>query len=297
VYISGWVVYNGTLESDVFLDFANMIEEAGEKQSISIKKFKNNELIPLLTEDYLLFTEQKGLSLPDFVVFTDKDIYLAKHLELLGIRLFNTSYAIETSDDKIKAYQLLAKGNLPIPKTIISPKIYVKHPNIDYTFLQHVANELAFPLIMKEAFGSFGEQVYLINNKEELFDKVRQLADRPLIFQEFIKSSFGKDVRMQVVGNEVVTAMLRKSKDDFRANITAGGTMEPYEPSEKEKQLAIKAAKTMKADYAGVDLLFGPNGEPIICEINANSHIRNLYNCTGVNAADFIITHIKNTMK
>src|SRR5690625_6345693 len=78
--------------------------------------------------------------------------------------------------------------------------------------------------------------------------------------------------------------MMIKSKYDFLSNITAGDTKEPYEPSEKEKQLAIKAAKTMKADYAGVDLLFGPNGEPIICEINANSHIRNLYNCTGVNA-------------
>lgn len=295
--LTGWVIYNGNLESDVFLDFATMIEVAGKKQRIEIKKYANNEILPFLAQGALSILQAKDSSLPDFVLSTDKDIYLAKQLELLGIPVFNSSYTIETSDDKIKTYQLLAKHKLAIPQTIISPKIYYKHAEIDYSFLQVVSDSLAFPLIVKEAFGSFGEQVYLIHNFDELVKKVQEIPDKPLVFQEFISSSYGRDIRLQVVGDRVVAAMLRSSESDFRANITAGGSMETYVPTRKEEKLAIQAAKVVKADFAGVDLLLGPKGEPIVCEVNSNAHIRNLYRCTGVNAADAIISHIKNLLK
>lgn len=295
--LTGWVVYNGNLEDDSFVDFANMIEEAGDKQGISIKKIKNNDLLVYLSSDQLNFLTDKVDQLPDFVVFTDKDLYLARQLENMGIPLFNNSYTIEVSDDKIKSYQLLAEAKVPIPETIISPKVYYNHDKIDYSFLKYVIEKLKFPLILKEAFGSFGQQVYLIENEGQLLSKVKKLVDRPILFQQFIDSSYGRDIRLQVVGEEVVTSMLRKSENDFRANISSGGSMEPYKPTAEEKRLAILAAKAVNADFAGVDILFGPNNTPLVCEVNSNAHIRNLYNCTGVNAADYIIKHIKNTLK
>lgn len=297
MHLQGWVIYNGNLESDAFLDFAQMIQEAGSKQNVRIQIYKNNDVLPFLTENTVevLYSNEEGL--PDFVVSTDKDIYLATQFEMLGIPVFNSSYAIETSDDKIKTYQLLAQKNLPLPKTIIGPKIYYKHEKIDYRFLKDISKTLSFPLIVKEAFGSFGEQVYLIKNNEDLHNKMGKLAGKPVIFQEYVSSSHGKDIRLQVVGGEVVTSMLRRSETDFRANITAGGSMEIYEASEIEKELAVQATKAVKADFAGVDLLFGPDGSPLVCEVNSNAHIRNLYNCTGVNAAVPLITHIKNILK
>lgn len=295
--LTGWVVYNGNLEDDSFVDFANMIEEAGDKQGISIKKIKNNDLLVYLSSDQLNFLTDQVDQLPDFVVFTDKDLYLARQLESMGIPLFNNSYTIEVSDDKIKSYQLLAEAKVPIPETIISPKVYYNHDKIDYSFLKYVIEKFKFPLILKEAFGSFGQQVYLIENEGQLLSKVKKLVDRPILFQQFIDSSYGRDIRLQVVGEEVVTSMLRKSENDFRANISSGGSMEPYKPTAEEKRLAILAAKAVNADFAGVDILFGPNNTPLVCEVNSNAHIRNLYNCTGVNAADYIIKHIKNTLK
>lgn len=295
--LTGWVVYNGNLEDDSFVDFANMIEEAGDKQGISIKKIKNNDLLVYLSSDQLNFLTDQVDQLPDFVVFTDKDLYLARQLENMGIPLFNNSYTIEVSDDKIKSYQLLAEAKVPIPETIISPKVYYNHDKIDYSFLKYVIEKFKFPLILKEAFGSFGQQVYLIENEGQLLSKVKKLVDRPILFQQFIDSSYGRDIRLQVVGEEVVTSMLRKSENDFRANISSGGSMEPYKPTAEEKRLAILAAKAVNADFAGVDILFGPNNTPLVCEVNSNAHIRNLYNCTGVNAADYIIKHIKNTLK
>lgn len=288
---TGWIIYNGFLESDKFSDFAQMIHDAAEQFGHQTKILKNNEVISFLHKSIdILNSNQQDL--PDYVVFTDKDIYLAKQLELLGIPVFNSSEAIETSDDKIKTYQALAVGNIAIPKTIIAPKTYGLNEQYDAKYLKLITEQLHFPLVLKEAFGSFGEQVYLVHNESELNNLVLDIYDRPFVFQQFIKTSFGKDLRLQVVGDKVVTAMQRISKDDFRANVTSGGRMEMYKPNEAEKAIAIAATKAVKADFAGVDLLFGEKDTPIVCEVNSNAHIRNLLDCTGVNAAHDIIHYI-----
>src|SRR5690625_4155038 len=140
-----------------------MIQQAASAKGHQAYIYKNNELLSYLSTEKLKivkFFEQKR---PDYVVFTDKDIYLAKQLELLGIRVFNTSEAIAVSDDKILSYQYLAQENIPIPKTIIAPKIFSKTRSFNERDLQMAIKTLGFPMIVKEAFGSFGEQVYLIN--------------------------------------------------------------------------------------------------------------------------------------
>ncbi|MEN2467163.1 RimK family alpha-L-glutamate ligase [Ornithinibacillus sp. JPR2-1] len=291
----GWIIYNGNLPGNKFLDFAQMLHEAAKEQNTKTYIMKNNDLLSSLgTNSLELLTEYE---VPDFVIFTDKDIYLARQLELLGIPVFNRSEVIETSDDKIATYQVLANHNLPIPKTIIAPKVYTNREEKLLPNLDHVINQLGLPMIVKEAFGSFGEQVYLIHTKDELEEKVKELYGKAFMFQVFIQSSKGRDLRLQVVGDRVVAAMKRFSAEDFRANITSGGMMEAYEPSEKAKEIAISASKAIGADFSGVDLLFGENDDYIICEINSNAHIRNLYDCTGINAANDIVKHILNKLR
>lgn len=287
--LQGWIIYNGNLPGNKFLDYAEMLQAAAREQGSNATLIKNNDLLSLLSVSNLAILPQTEL--PDYVVFTDKDIYLAKQLEYLGVPVFNSAEAIAISDDKIATYQELAKISLPIPKTIIAPKIFIEG-NFEKRILEQAIDELKLPMVMKEAFGSFGEQVYLIHTKDELYKKVNELGNKPFIFQEFIATSFGVDIRLQVVGNQVIAGMKRKSKNDFRANITAGGTMEPHEPTSEEARLAVAATKAIGADFAGVDLLFGEDDSPIICEINSNAHIRNLLDCTEINAADFIMEYI-----
>jgi RimK family alpha-L-glutamate ligase len=123
-------------------------------------------------------------------------------------------------------------------------------------------------------------------------EKVNQLKHKPHVYQEFIQSSFGKDIRLHVVGDEVVATMMRKSEIDFRANVTNGGKMYQYTPTEEQAALAVKSAKLLGADFAGVDLLFGENDEPIICEVNSNAHMKNILSCTGVDVSEFIMDYI-----
>ena len=157
--------------------------------------------------------------------------------------------------------------------------------------------ELGFPMIIKECYGSFGQQVYMVHTKEELLKKVKETSPKPIIFQEFIKTSFAKDLRLQVVGDQVVASMYRYSDTgDFRANISNGGKMRYYEPTKEEQTIALKSCEAIGLDFAGVDLLFGEEGQPLVCEVNSNAHFRNIYDCTQVNVAEMIMEYILNKL-
>jgi RimK family alpha-L-glutamate ligase len=184
-----------------------------------------------------------------------------------------------------------------MPRTILAPKTFDNIGYTNYNFLKDVVDRLGFPLVLKECFGSFGQQVYLIRDEEELLAQVKQIGTRPMLFQEYLESSFGRDIRLQVVGGKVIAGMYRYSEGgDFRANLTIGGKMRPYPPSERQCELAIHSCETIGLDFAGVDLLFGKDEEPIVCEVNSNAHFKNIYDCTGVDAAEAMITHIRNKL-
>jgi glutathione synthase/RimK-type ligase-like ATP-grasp enzyme len=68
--------------------------------------------------------------------------------------------------------------------------------------------------------------------------------------------------------------------------------MKEHIPTIEQCELALKCCEIIGLDFAGVDLLFGEQGEPILCEINSNAHFKNIYDCTGVNAAEAILSHI-----
>lgn len=282
--MTGWLIVNGFLQSNKFHELTDMFRKAAEETDIELTVIANSEL--------LANTGKITVNKPDFAIFWDKDIPLGKYLEQMGIRLYNSSSCVRVCDDKRLTHMALMAENLPMPHTIIAPMTYhnIGFTNLD--FLKRVGEELSFPLIMKEAFGSFGEQVYWIENESELLKRVKDSAVTELLFQEYIAGSHGRDVRLQVVGNRVVASMYRFSENDFRANITAGGEMRAYEPTVEECTLAIRAAKAVGATFAGVDLLFGEEG-PLVCEVNSNAHFKNLLLCTGINVAKEILQYIK----
>lgn len=289
---NGWIIYNGYLHGNKFLDFAEWLQKAAHRKGIPTTIWKNNELLSFLRTEQASLLHKDPQPLPDFVIFTDKDIYLANQLEQMGVNVYNSSNAIRISDDKILTYQALTAQNLPIPKTIIAPKVFIDDVGLDYTVCEQAVDTLGLPMIIKEAFGSFGEQVYLVNTKEELEKKVKSLQGKAFIFQAFIDSSFGRDMRLHVVGDAVVASMTRTAATDFRANVTAGGSAQAYQPTNDDVEIAVAATRAIGADFAGVDLLFGADGYPIICEINSNAHIRNMFECTKINVADYIIDYI-----
>lgn len=287
--LSCWVIYNGSLSSDKFRDQAVLIQEAAERAGIHTEIKKNYEVMMNLG--------QTLDARPDFVVFLDKDTLLATFLKNAGISVFNDPNVIEICDNKAKQYLELAKHHIPMPKTIIAPKVYPAFTIAASGYYEQVLQQLGLPLIIKEGHGSFGMRVYLIETEAAFYAKTDELRGVDYVFQQFIASSRGRDIRVNIVGDEVVAAMYRFSETDFRANITNGGVAKGIELTEKQKKLAIRAAQAVGAEFAGVDLLFGENEEPLVCEVNAAAHIRNIYNVTGINVADAMIAYIVRRLK
>ena len=151
-------------------------------------------------------------------------------------------------------------------------------------------------MVIKEAYGSFGEQVYLANSLEEANKIIDQIGYKDFLMQEYIASSKSRDIRINVVGNKAIVSMLRENKNDFRSNISNGGTGCKFEPKQEYLDLAIKASKALGLDFAGVDVMFGPNDEPIICELNSNPQFASTLQYTGVNLAEVIADYILNNL-
>ena len=227
----------------------------------------------------------------DFVLFWDKDVKLAKELEDEGYRVMNPSEGIADCDDKARTYLKLVHHGIPQPKTMCSPLKYFADGIIDKGFLDEAVKMFGFPLVIKECFGSFGQQVYLAGDMEEAEKIITGIGEKPYILQEFIADAKGRDARLQVVGGKVVAAMGRRNDNDFRANITNGGVMEKYETSKEEENLAVKVCEILNLDFAGVDILTDKSGKKYICEVNSNAHFKNLFDCTGVNVAEEIIKY------
>lgn len=276
-----------------FMEQAEWLERTAKACNLLAKAIPNNDMLIAFQEGRPVLKGPHSSEKPDFVIFWDKDIRLGRHLEALGFKLFNRPQTIEICDDKTLMHQVLAEYGIRTPKTIIAPMVYEGLWKEDENYCEYLEDELSYPMVVKEAFGSFGAQVYMVNNREELKAKRSELKHRPHLYQELVRSSFGRDVRLQVVGDRVVAGMLRTSDKDFRANITAGGTMRRYEPSPEFTEFAVQCSRLVGAFFSGVDILFGKNGEPILCEINSNAHMRNIFECTGVDVTESIIRLVK----
>ena len=281
--MKGWLIVNTFMDNQKFVNLYKLLSDAVDKNNISLEIKR--------AEDISLEVGKSITSKPDFAIFWDKDIYLAERLESNGIRLFNNSRAINLCDNKILMYQELAKNGINIPRTFIAPKTFEGLNYSKRDFLNSVIDEIGWPIVIKEAYGSFGEQVYLANNLQEANRIIDHLGYKDFLIQEFIASSKGKDIRINVVGDKAAASMLRENKNDFRSNISNGGNGTNYSPKQEYIDLAIKAKKALGLDFAGVDVLFGENG-PIICEINSNPQFASTLKATGINLADEIVKYI-----
>ena len=280
----GAMVVNGFLAGGKFDEPTAMMSAAARGLGIELDVVRNCDLCAPIGERPLD---------ADFVVFWDKDVTLAMSLEAAGLRLFNSAQCIMDCDDKARTHLALARAGVPSLRTIPCPKTFEGVGYTDRGFLMDAVRTLGFPMVVKDCFGSFGQQVRLAHDVTELEALVT--GDRPMILQEYVECG-GEDLRIEVVGGEAVAAVRRTAKPgEFRANATLGGTMHPHEPTREESELAVAAAEALEADFCGVDILKGSDG-PVVIEVNSNAHLRNITECTGIDIATAIMAHIRYTV-
>ena len=222
----------------------------------------------------------------DFIIYLDKDYYLARMLEKAGYTVFPDSHFLKICDDKMLTFVECSQASIRMPKTISSPLVFgnvLREEN--YQFLEKVVKELSFPLIMKRVYGSLGKGVYLIKDYETLKKRYSKYFMEPLLFQEYIETSFGKSIRVLVIDGKIFGAFERYNNGDFRSNYGNKASGKKIELSEKYRLFAEKIIKLLDIHYAGIDLLYGPNDEPVLCEINSNAFFHEFEKVTRKNAA------------
>jgi ribosomal protein S6--L-glutamate ligase len=210
---------------------------------------------------------------------------VVNHLSTMGVTVVNDAPAIARSRDKLRGLQLLAGAGIDIPRTVMA-----RHGADIEGMVEEVGG---LPAIVKLLRGTQGVGVMLATTLAEVRTIVATFwdLDQEILIQEFVQESKGKDVRALVVGDEVVGAMRRTArKGEFRSNIHRGGEGKLIRLPKEYAAVAVRAAKVIGLDVAGVDLLEATSG-PKVMELNSSPGFEGLELATGKDIAGAIVSY------
>lgn len=212
---------------------------------------------------------------------------IARQFESMGIFTTNSAAAISQSRDKLLSLQMLLKNGISIPTTG-----FADSPMDTGDLIEMVGGA---PLIIKLMEGAQGKGVVLaetVKAAESVIDTIKSL-DANLLVQEFIQEANGKDLRCFVIDGKVVAAIERSAAPgDFRANLHQGGSAKVAKITTEERKLAIKAAKVLGLQVAGVDIIRSKRG-PLLLDVNSSPGLEGIETATGKDIAGMVIASIE----
>lgn len=212
---------------------------------------------------------------------------VVRQFEMAGIFTLNDSQAIARSRDKLRSMQLLSRSGVGMPTTGFA------HSTQDIDGLLEIVG--GPPVIVKLLEGTQGLGVVLAETRkaaESVISAFRQL-DANILVQEFVKEARGEDIRAFVIGGKVVAAMKRYAPPgEFRSNLHRGGRAEMVKLTPSERATAVRAARTMELNVAGVDMIQSESG-PMVLEVNSSPGLEGIEGASGVDIADAIVEFIE----
>ncbi len=212
---------------------------------------------------------------------------LTRQFESMGIFSLNSANAISRSRDKLESLQILQKNGLAIPRSAFSSS---------QTHNQKLIESVdGAPLIIKLLSGTQGQGVILTDSHRSTESVIEafQTSKTPILIQKFIKESKGRDLRVFVIDGKVIAAMERiAAEGEFRANVHKGASVRKIVLDEKERLLAIQAAKSFDLHVAGVDIIHSENG-PMVLEVNSSPGLEGIEETTDKDIAKAMIKAIE----
>jgi ribosomal protein S6--L-glutamate ligase len=222
---------------------------------------------------------------------THYGLAVLRQFEMIGVWPLNESVAIGRSRDKLRSMQIFAKHGLGLPVTA-----FAHDPRQTEEVIKIAGGA---PVVIKLLEGTQGIGVVLGETEQSAKSVVEAFrgANVNILVQEFIKEAGGSDIRVFVVGGKVVASMMRTGAEgDFRSNLHRGGTAKTIKITPEERSTAIRAAKVMGLNVAGVDLLRANHG-PVIMEVNSSPGLEGLEGATGLDVAGTIIEFMEKNAK
>jgi ribosomal protein S6--L-glutamate ligase len=205
-----------------------------------------------------------------------------RHLEAVGVPLTAPSRAVQIARDKAHSLRVLADAGLPVPRTALVRQ------EADVAWAIDAVGGL--PVVLKFPRGTHGVGVFLAESIEGARTVLEAMwgLERNLLVQRYVSSSAGRDIRLFVVGDEVVAAIRRKAPEgSFRSNLHHGGRAEAFDPPDSLGDLALRAAGALGLPVAGIDVLLDGNS-PLIIEANSSPGLEGIEDATGIDVAGTI---------
>lgn len=215
----------------------------------------------------LTFTGGRQIDTPRFAVMRGYFRDISCHFERLGIPAVNRWISMQESADKILTHQALTAAGLPTPVTV--------YPASALSYDDACEAIGARRFVIKPIEGSCGVNVFLVNSCDE-YDHAIKSAGSDALIQHYVRSSSGRDLRVWTVGEHTVGCVMRHSSSSFRSNYAQGGSASVCALSDDAARMAVAAARCLGLEFAGVDLLFTPEGGFTVCEVNGNAGFRTL---------------------
>jgi ribosomal protein S6--L-glutamate ligase len=214
-----------------------------------------------------------------------------RQFEMMGVFPANESVAITRARDKLRSLQLLSRDGVGMPITG-----FAHSPDDIQDLIKMVGGA---PLVIKLLEGTQGIGVVLAETRkaaESVIEAFMGLKANILI-QEFIKEAGGADIRCFVINGKVVASMKRQAPEgEFRSNLHRGGSAELIKITPKERATAVRAAKVMGLNVAGVDILRSERG-PLVMEVNSSPGLEGIETATGKDIAGMIIDFLEKNAK
>lgn len=214
-----------------------------------------------------------------------------RQFEIMGVYPANESVAISRARDKLRSLQLLARKGIGLPVTG-----FAHSPDDVNDLIKMVGGA---PLVIKLLEGTQGIGVVLAETQqaaESVIEAFMGLRANILV-QEYIREAGGADIRCLVVGDKVVAAMKRQAKEgEFRSNLHRGGSASLIKISPEERSVAVRAARVMGLNIAGVDILRSNHGS-VVMEVNSSPGLEGIEHATGKDVAGMIIDFIEKNAK
>lgn len=215
---------------------------------------------------------------------------VVRQFEMMGTKTLNSSLSISRSRDKLRSMQMLARKGIGLPVTG-----FAHSPDEIPDLIQMVGGA---PLVVKLLEGTQGIGVVLCETRKAAESVIEAFLGlkTDILVQEYIKEAGGADIRCFVIGDKVVSSIKRQAAPgEFRSNLHRGGSAEVVKITPEERKTAVRAAKVMGLEVAGVDILRSNHG-PVVMEVNSSPGLEGIENATGKDIATLIIRHIEESI-
>ncbi len=269
--MNGWLVYErDNIQRNQF--FVDRWMQAGARRGIALQ-LVTTDVIRMGVMDGALFLSDAEGNVPDFLVMRAQYQRLSEHAEQMGIPVYNNARVSRFCNDKRRTHQLLS--------SLV--------PMMDTAFVLSETRNCPFPypVVVKASHACGGRQVHMAKDDASFRAALAALSPDSAVVQPLCDTP-GRDVRVYVLGDRIVGAMLRHSESDFRSNVGLGGGSRPYEMDDVLLGHVDRIRGLFRFGLVGVDFLFD-KGRLVFNEIEDAVGTRMLYMHTDRDiAADYL---------